>query len=142
MDRPDGISEKFSGKRGRPPRFDPDSVRILRSLYPEVTTERGLRNCCYLIRAVQALKDDEPVVPEVFSWIFAERRLRRVILYALGKQHWDAEMVREVAREICQRQLRTREALDYIEVVNVVREHGHEWDQDAITDGDGGDCEP
>ena len=116
----DRISENVSEKRGRPRRYDSEWVAKIRTLYPEVRTERGIRNKCYLLDAVRALKPDDDDIPREYSWLWNDDRIRETILYALGRQNWDAESVRLVARSICRDKMRTREAIEFIELVKVI----------------------
>ena len=60
-------------------------------------------------------------MPSEFEWLFTERRMRRVILYALGRQNWDDESIRQIARRICQDGMRTKAAVDFIRLVEALR---------------------
>ena len=131
MDRPEDISANVAEKRGRPLRF-PGLPELVRTLFPEARSDRGRRNYCYLIKAVGALRSGEN--PEEFSWIHNAQILRHVILYALGRQRWDDESIRHVAREICRKRMRTREALEFIELVKTVAAQDN--DASHVDDGD------
>jgi SRSO17 transposase len=132
MDRPEDISANVAEKRGRPSRFPPELVAIVRRLFPEARSDRGRRNYCYLIQAVHALRSGES--PEEFSWLHNEETQRNVILYSLGRQRWDDESVRHVARAICRERMRTREALEFIELVKAIAAQDNDATQ--VDDGD------
>ena len=118
MTRADRISANVAEKRGRPSRFEPGLLKLVRSLFPEARSERSQRNYCYLIEAVHALRSGHN--PDEFSWLHNQQTQRNVILYALGRQRWDDESVRYVAQAICRERMRTREALEFIELVKAI----------------------
>jgi hypothetical protein len=61
---------------GRPRSFEPFTLEKLRSLYPNVTTERGLQNKYFMARACATLRDDER-----FAWALK----REMVLTELGR---------------------------------------------------------
>jgi hypothetical protein len=99
---------------------------MVRRLFPEARSERGQRNHCYFVEAVHALRSAEN--PDEFAWLFNTDTARRVILYVLGRQHWD------VARAIFRERMRTREALEFIERVKAVAAQDNDASQ--VDDGD------
>jgi len=94
---------------------------MARALHPELGTDRSILNQCYLTEAFSALRNDDGQLHEEFAWIATMERMRRVILYALGAQHWDADLIRDVARSICLERMRTKEAVDFIRLVEAAR---------------------
>ena len=109
------ISENISEKRGRPSRFDPEWVEVIRALFPEARSERMLRNRLYMQRAVHAVLSDEN--PDRFAWIFTPDRCRTVILQTLGATNWDDESIRAIAQGICELKMLTTDAVEVIRAI-------------------------
>ena len=78
--------------------------------------------------------DEHEQMPSEFSWLVGGQRERLVILFALGRQYWDDDVIREVARHICLDRMRTKEAVALIRLVEIVR-LAEEEDVDMIVMG-------
>ena len=111
------ISESSSIiRRGRPSRFDPKYLAIIRSLWPAIKSNRGIVNHAYAVLAFEALKDK----PE-FAWLVdrATNTIRWTYLELLGRidnpewivnaatwicdEHPDIDFAREVVGRLKQK---------------------------------------
>lgn len=100
------ISETVSEKRGRPTVFDPEYVRGIGRMYPEITSQRGLIAKCYEIDAVSSLTNGGNGWIEGVSRIVGDKIYSSTILEQLGRLKnetdcGDAVIVR-FAREVNQ----------------------------------------
>lgn len=85
--------ETVSKKRGRPPKFDPEWVSFLRSLYPDLTTERQLIAKCYEITALGALKVSDGVLADgVANIVTTTSTYKATILEQLGRLKDETEI--------------------------------------------------
>jgi hypothetical protein len=102
------VSESFSEiqpgpKRGRPRAFDKAEVDNVRTLFPEVTSERGQVNRCYGIKALVVLNYAEPYqwltsTPELIN--AGRGKIRFTLLAELGRIG-DEDLLRRAAAEVC-----------------------------------------
>jgi len=92
--------------------------RFLRSLYPKVKSARGLQQKQHQTRAVLLVMDQ----PDL-RWLFDPQNgtCRTTILTELGKIDSD-ELLLEMAREICRRRPKSREAVAAIRRFRGVRD--------------------
>jgi hypothetical protein len=92
--------------------------RFLRSLYPQVKTARGLQQKQHEARAVLLVMDQ----PDL-RWLFDPQKgtCRTTILSELGKIESDDLLV-EMAREICRRRPKSRDAVAAIRRIRGVRD--------------------
>jgi hypothetical protein len=109
---------KKTRKKAKSPPKDKALQRFLRRLYPEVKTDRGLRQKQHQTRAVVLVMDE----PE-FRWLFDAETgtCRNTILAELGRIQND-ELLLEMAREVCRRKPKSREAVAAIRRFRGVRD--------------------
>lgn len=107
------ISEEASKKRrGRPRAFTPQWLKILRDMFPDITTERGMQERAYQLQAHTVLKSDPTC-----RWLIDEEGIsagkpnsyRPSILAALGRIE-DEDDMRAIARRICELKPNTKAA--------------------------------
>lgn len=123
----ENISEN-KRKRGRPLKVLADgrtvkeSMRLYEAvgLFDEVKSERAKINKYYMVRAQSALKDENGGLPVdgIFSFIISGNHLesftfKQTILQELGRLE-DDELIRKVAKDICDYKLPTAKAIVYI----------------------------
>jgi hypothetical protein len=109
------ISETISEKRrrGRPPRYRPETMTLVGSFCPWVQTVRGRQNKYYESLALQVLREEPGL-----EWLRDRDAMRQGKLHAyrptllqeLGRIE-DAETIKAVARRLCERKPTTRDAV-------------------------------
>ncbi len=106
--------ENFSKKRGRPPKIPPGLLAGLRVIYSEYTSARSLNNMHYLQIAFAVLDDDR----EKYRYLLDRGggRMRTTILTALGRLE-DPDDIREIGAYVCEKRIKTAEALTLIRIV-------------------------
>ena len=106
-------------KRGRPRRFSPVYVDALTNLEPDIRTERGKQEHIYNILALSPIMDIFNSDPENNRWteyyIDPNRThmYHKCILSAIGRIDNEDDIV-ELAREIAEKKIPTRQAVTYI----------------------------
>lgn len=110
------VSETISktpSKGGRPGKFEPKMIAMLRGLFPEIATTRGLQDKDYCIRATGLLQNNR-----AYRWLIdpeparmgVKKAYKTTILSALGRISNDARL-REAARWLCKEKPDTRRAV-------------------------------
>lgn len=102
------ISERRSEnakKKGRPGCFTAEWMAYLKNMFPEITTQRGLVNRAYAIRAISFLDN------AAFDWLGCTKEsvrrhqpMRYSVLTELGRIE-DVDTLRNFAAEVCERKL-------------------------------------
>lgn len=95
-------AERAETRRGRPPAFDPAFVDHIRSMFPELKSERAIRERCWTIRAMRAVRTCDAA-----KWVCDFERCkagddtawRPAVLAALGRFD-DDETIVHVAGEL------------------------------------------
>jgi hypothetical protein len=117
----DAVSENVSEnpgkpKRGRPPSRDANALSMLRSWFPEIRTRRGQQNRWHALHALTVLDYDPAfrwLVPSEEAIHRGEGGIRFSVLNELGRIADDGEL-RDVAAVVCERQMKTREAVAFV----------------------------
>jgi hypothetical protein len=112
----EGISENFSEKRkrGRPRLLHPALHEVF-AQGQQYASERTIQNASYHIRAFSLLQD-EPWAKWLMGYVSQEGKpgqIRKTILAELGRLRED-EVLRAVARQICERKPTTKDAVAMI----------------------------
>jgi hypothetical protein len=117
----DAVSENVSEnpgkpKRGRQPSLDATAMSMLRSWFPEIRTRRGQQNRWHALHALNVLDYDPAfrwLVPSEEAIHRGEGSIRFSVLNEVGRIADDGEL-RAVAAVVCERQLKTREAVAFV----------------------------
>ena len=106
------VSEKK--KRGRPSSYSGEYVAILKSLFADVTTDRGIQNHYHKQVAFAIIREQSN--PDDYLWICdldqQNPKSKSTILAELGRCHHD-DLI-PLALEICQQKMKSVEAVAFI----------------------------
>lgn len=98
-------------KQGRPRRFSEESVRIIKSLFPELKSKRGVDDALWRTYAMQVIGGTE------YKWLFDKvgceaglNTWKPVLLAELGRID-NAGDIRKCAAELCELKPKTRDGV-------------------------------
>jgi len=106
-------------KRGRPAVLDEATIEVARRFFPEVQSERGLRDVAYRLQAINVLTEDA-----AFAWLADSKTMMEdgdggwkpgilTELGRLGHSH-GVETMKAIARQLCEFKPKTKEAIAMI----------------------------